>query len=396
MNSYTEVTHTIEKTIQKHSEELRDISLKIHENPELGNREFKAFELLTNYLERFGFRVTRGVVSLKTAFIAEYTNGKPGRRIGLCSEYDALPGVGHACGHNLIAIQGVACALAMKALLDRNLISGSVTLFGTPAEESTCSKVRFVNQGEIEKRVDFAMMLHPHKNDCVFFESLALDQAEIEFFGKASHAGMAPWNGINALDALMQGFDNIGLLRQQLPSTCSVHGIIKKGGNSANVIPDYTSAQFYVRASTRDLVSETKTKVENCFKAASLATGCQVKIAWSKEGQLDDLFNNEVFGRRYMEYMDKKGVKVLEHVREGASTDMGNVSYVVPSLHPIFGIDTTASNHTIDFTYATKTVEAHHRTMCAAICLSMTAADASLDSSFFDKAVRSFKKGKQY
>lgn len=120
----------------------------------------------------------------------------------------------------MIAIQGVACALAMKALLERDLIPGSVTLFGTPAEESTCSKIRFVKEGEVQKRVDFAMMLHPNPKDGVFFDSLALDQVEIEFFGKASHAGMAPWNGVNALDALMQGFDNVGLLRQQLLSTC--------------------------------------------------------------------------------------------------------------------------------------------------------------------------------
>ncbi|CAO3664651.1 unnamed protein product [Rhizopus stolonifer] len=384
----------IEETIRYHSEELRSISLEIHDHPELGNKEYRAAEILTDYLERYGFHVTRGVVGLETAFIAEYSNGKPGRRIGLCSEYDALPGIGHGCGHNLIAIQGVACALAMKALLERDLIPGSVTLFGTPAEESTCSKIRFVKEGEIQKRVDFAMMLHPNPKDGVFFDSLALDQVEIEFFGKASHAGMAPWNGVNALDALMQGFDNVGLLRQQLLSTCRVHGIIKKGGNSANVIPDHSSAQFFVRASTRDQLFDLKTKLENCFKAAALATGCQIKISWSAQGQIDDLFNNEVFGRRYMEYMEKKNVKVPKYVEVGASTDMGNISYVVPTLHPIFSIDTDAYNHTIGFTRAAGTIEAHKRTLIAASCLSMTAVDASLDSAFFEKAVKSFEKGK--
>lgn len=123
--------------------------------------------------------------------------------------------IGHGCGHNLIAIQGVACALAVKRLLEQKLISGSVTLFGTPAEESTCSKIKFVKEGEIQRRVDFCMMLHPNPKDSVFMKSLSLDQVDIEFFGKASHAGMAPWNGINALDALMQGFDNVGMLRQQ-------------------------------------------------------------------------------------------------------------------------------------------------------------------------------------
>ncbi|KAG1206714.1 hypothetical protein G6F35_011151 [Rhizopus arrhizus] len=206
---------SIEGTIEQHNQELRTISLEIHDHPELGNKEFNASKVLTDYLEQHGFQVTRGVIGLDTAFIAEYSNGQPGRRIGFCSEYDALPNIGHGCGHNLIAIQGVACALAVKRLLEQKLISGSVTLFGTPAEESTCSKIKFVKEGEIQRRVDFCMMLHPNPKDSVFMKSLSLDQVDIEFFGKASHAGMAPWNGINALDALMQGFDNVGMLRQQ-------------------------------------------------------------------------------------------------------------------------------------------------------------------------------------
>ncbi|KAG1150085.1 hypothetical protein G6F37_001715 [Rhizopus arrhizus] len=372
---------SIEGTIEQHSQELRTISLEIHDHPELGNKEFNASKVLTDYLEQHGFQVTRGVIGLDTAFIAEYSNGQPGRRIGFCSEYDALPNIGHGCGHNLIAIQGVACALAVKRLLEQKLISGSVTLFGTPAEESTCSKIKFVKEGEIQRRVDFCMMLHPNPKDSVFMKSLSLDQVDIEFFGKASHAGMAPWNGINALDALMQGFDNVGMLRQQTLPTNRIHGIIKKGGNSANVIPDYASAQFFVRATTRNQLQDLKTKLENCFKAAALATGY--------------LFNNEVFGKRYIEYMNAKGVEIEDDLDVSASTDMGNISYVVPSLHPVYSIGTDAYNHTAEFTLAARTTEAHQKAMVAAVCLSMTAVDASLDATFFQQALDSFKRGKQ-
>ncbi|KAG0790504.1 hypothetical protein G6F57_003521 [Rhizopus arrhizus] len=372
---------SIEGTIEQHNQELRTISLEIHDHPELGNKEFNASKVLTDYLEQHGFQVTRGVIGLDTAFIAEYSNGQPGRRIGFCSEYDALPNIGHGCGHNLIAIQGVACALAVKRLLEQKLISGSVTLFGTPAEESTCSKIKFVKEGEIQRRVDFCMMLHPNPKDSVFMKSLSLDQVDIEFFGKASHAGMAPWNGINALDALMQGFDNVGMLRQQTLPTNRIHGIIKKGGNSANVIPDYASAQFFVRATTRNQLQDLKTKLENCFKAAALATGY--------------LFNNEVFGKRYIEYMNAKGVEIEDDLDVSASTDMGNISYVVPSLHPVYSIGTDAYNHTAEFTLAARTTEAHQKAMVAAVCLSMTAVDASLDATFFQQALDSFKRGKQ-
>ncbi|CAO3699630.1 hypothetical protein G6F70_006036 [Rhizopus microsporus] len=389
----------VEDTIQKHSQELRTISLEIHDHPEQGNQEFIAFKLLTEYMEKHGFKVTRGVVGLETAFIAEYSNGKNGRRIGFCSEYDALPNIGHGCGHNLIAVQGVACALAVKTLLEKNLISGSVTLFGTPAEESTCSKITLVKENVVQDRVDFAMMLHPSAVDAVFSKTLALDQVVIEFFGKASHAGASPWEGINALDALMQGFDNVAMLRQQTLPTNRIHGIIKHGGNSANVIPDHASAHFFVRALTRTELSNLKSKLENCFKAAAIATGCTVKFTWAPQGQIDDLFNNEIFGLRYIEYMKEKGVDIPLTIPEDAgvmaSTDMGNISYAVPSLHPIYSIGSKAFNHTAEFTAAAGTLVAHEKAMTSAVCLAMTAVDASLDSAFFEQAVESFKKGKQ-
>ncbi|CAO3650959.1 unnamed protein product [Cunninghamella blakesleeana] len=392
-----DIKDSIVQTIDDLSPKLREISLKIHDDPELGNHEFHAYQLLTEYLENQGFNVICEAVGLKTAFIAEYSNGE-GRRIGFCSEYDALPGVGHGCGHNLIAIAGIACAIAIKEALQKNLIKGTVVLFGTPAEESTSGKIDFVNSGEVNKRVDVAMMLHPFAADSLYVRMLALDTLVVEFFGKSSHAGMAPWEGINAVDAIMQGFDNIAMLRQQTIPSNRMHGIITDGGKAANVIPDYSSAKFYARSLTRDQLAELKPKMENCFKAAAKATGCTYKMNWAPGGPVEDVFMNTPLAEYYKILMEEQGVNYIPRVDEeqiiGASTDMGNFSYAVPSIHPAYGIDTTATNHTKEFAAAAGTEEAHKLTIRASKCLSITAAHTYLDDAFYEDVVADFKKGK--
>ncbi|CEI95746.1 hypothetical protein CU097_009653 [Rhizopus azygosporus] len=394
----SQVQQSITETIKHLDKELRDISLKIHDDPELGNQEFHAHELLTDYLEKKGFKVTRNAVGLSTAFIAEFSNSKSGRRVGFCCEYDALPGIGHGCGHNLISIQGLACAISIKKLMEQDLVKGSVVLFGTPAEETTSDKLNFVKEGVVQDKVDFAMMLHPFAKDGLYPNMLALDSLDVEFFGKASHAGMAPWNGINALDALMQAFDNIGMLRQQTLPTNRIHGIITKGGDAANVIPAYASAKFYARSLTKNQLAELKPKIENCFKAAALATGCQIKLSWGPLGPIDDVFMNDTLTAVYKTYMEDEGVSYLPRTEEekitSGSTDMGNFSYVVPSIHPAFGICTDASNHSKEFTAAARTEIAHKRTLTAAKCLSFTAADVLLKDELYDQVVKDFKKGK--
>lgn len=392
------IKQVIDNTINEHDKILREISLKIHDNPELGNKEYKAFKLLSDYLESEGFTVKRGVVGLETAFTAEYTNGKPGRRIGFCSEYDALPGIGHACGHNLIAITGVACALAVKKLLQENLISGSVTLFGTPAEESSSGKTQFVQTGMLQEMVDFAMMLHPSPASGVYAKCLALDSVTVEYFGRQSHAGASPWDGINAVDALMQGFDNIAMMRQQTLTSNRVHGIITNGGESPNVIPNYASARFFTRAVTSKQLKELKVQVEKCFKASALAAGCEVKITWAPWGQIDDVFTNEVFADLWIKHMKDLGFKFFSRQEEesivSGSTDMGNFTNAVPGIHAGYDVGTTAPNHTVEFTKAARSQEGHERSLKAARCLALTAADVFEDDDLFDKAVAYFKKGK--
>ncbi|CAO3643300.1 unnamed protein product [Mucor hiemalis] len=392
------IKQVIDDTINDHDKILREISLKIHDNPEPGNKEYKAFKLLTDYLENEGFTVKRSVVGLETAFTAEYSNGKPGRRIGFCSEYDALPGIGHACGHNLIAITGVACALAVKKLLEDNLLSGSVTLFGTPAEESSSGKTQFVQTGTLQKMVDFAMMLHPAPGNGIYVKCLALDSVTVEYFGRQSHAGASPWDGINAVDALMQGFDNVAMLRQQTLTSNRVHGIITNGGESPNVIPNYASARFFTRAVTSKQLKELKAKVENCFKASALAAGCEVKITWAPWGQIDDVFTNEVLADQWIGHMKDLGFKFFTRQEEesmvSGSTDMGNFTNAIPGIHAGFDIGTTAPNHTVEFTKAARSKTGHERALKAARCLALTAADIFENDDLFDKAVAYFKKGK--
>ncbi|KAI7864591.1 hypothetical protein BDF14DRAFT_1731888 [Spinellus fusiger] len=396
----SEVQSSITETIESYSDALRQLSLKIHGHPELSSQEVEACALLTDFLEQQGFHVTRRVAGLETGFLAEYGNSETGRRVGFCSEYDALPDVGHGCGHNLIAIAGVACALATKAALEKNLIQGKVVLFGTPAEETLNGKAVYLKNEIFQSRVDVCMMLHPFSRDGMYLGYFALDKLTVEFFGRASHAGMAPWDGINAVDAIMQGWDNLSMLRQQMLPTNRIHGIITEGGKSANVIPDYASASFMARSVTRKELDSLKERLENCFKAAALATGCDYKLTWSPLGATDDAFQNQILAESYKKHMIENGIVYPppseERLSYVGSTDMGNVSYTIPSIHPIFSIHTEATNHTREFAKAAATEQAHKACLLASRGLSFVAAEVLLDSALYEAAVAEFRRGNKH
>ncbi|KAH8549592.1 hypothetical protein BGW37DRAFT_107593 [Umbelopsis sp. PMI_123] len=378
--------------------ELRKISIKIHDNPELSYQEIKAHDLLTDYLEQKGFIVTRHASGLNTGFFAEYSNG-PGKRVGFCSEYDALPGVGHACGHNLIAIAGLACAIATKNLLEKNLLQGSVVLFGTPAEEKGSGKIDMLAHGDIQSRVDFCMMLHPSPLEGVYGLMLALDSVTVEYFGKPSHAAGAPFNGRNAVDALMQAYNNIAMLRQQTLPTNRVHGIVTNGGSAPNIIPEYSSGFFYARSVTREQLKTLKEKINDCLEAAAIATETTVKYQWGKDGIVEDVFQNDTLAAHFMDFMENEGVKFepkeWQEKQASGSTDFGNISYAVPGLHPSFKIVTKGPNHSYEFTEAARTEDAHWRTLRASKCLTLTAAKVMTDDKVYEKVVADFVKGKQ-
>ncbi|KAH8550366.1 hypothetical protein BGW37DRAFT_499051 [Umbelopsis sp. PMI_123] len=390
----TELEKIIYSSIDNASSELREISLELHRNPELGMHEYHSHDLLTDFLERKGFKVTRHAYGMETAFTAEFSNGR-GRRVGLCSEYDGLKGLGQGCGHNLIAISGVGAALAIKAALENGQVKGKVILYGTPAEEITVGKVVMCNLEVFKKNVDVCMMVHPAPGDTVYHRMLAVDHVNVEFFGKPSHAAAAPWNGINALDAIAQTWNNISMLRQQILPTDRLHGIITDGGKAANIIPDYAAATFFVRSLKISQLEELKPRVEKCFEAAAVATGCKVKFTWKDVGVTKDVLVNSVLADRYAKYMESYGIsyppRAEQEQMSGGSTDAGNISYQVPLVHPSFGIHTTAVNHTHEFTAAAKTEIAHEDTLRATKAMAMTLIDILQSQQMLDAAVAEFE-----
>ncbi|KAI8139674.1 hypothetical protein BJV82DRAFT_625678 [Fennellomyces sp. T-0311] len=394
-----EAQKAIYAAIDEVSAELRELSLDLHDNPEISMKEYHASQVLSDYVEKKGFKVTRKVFGMETSFRAEFSDGSNGRRIGFCSEYDALPGLGHACGHNLIAICGVAGALAVKSLIEKKLASGKVVLFGTPSEELLSGKIIMLNHGAFRDDVDVCLMLHPSNGHANYVSLSALQDVHVEYRGKPAHAGGAPWNGVNALDAICQAWVSIGLLRQQLQGRDRVHGIITDGGKAPNIIPDYTAGHFYVRAGDAARVEELKEKVDNCFRAAALATGTEVTLKWRDIGTCKNIVQNSVMAETYAKYLKEFGHDVpsrqaQESAPAGASTDFGNVSHAMPSIHPMFKItvgDDMAFPHTAAFCDAARTENAHKEAITAAKCLSMVAAHVLLESSFYESSKQEFE-----
>ncbi|MBM7661496.1 amidohydrolase [Bacillus mesophilus] len=339
-------------TIDELQKDFYEISEYIGNNPELGHEEVKACKILSEKLEKHGFSVSVGTCDLPTAFTAVFDSGKPGPSVGFMAEYDALPGLGHACGHNLIGTMAVAAGIGLSSVLAES--GGKVYVYGTPAEETRGGKVTMAEEG-VFNHLDVAMMVHPLDHYQKSGSSLAMDAIQFEFFGRSAHAAAAPYEGINALDAVIQTFNSINALRQHVKSDVRIHGIIPEGGKAANVVPDYAVAQFYVRASSRSYVNEVAEKVKACAQAAALATGARVEIS-NYEFSYDDMITNEQLSDVFTENLVFLGVNESDIVvtnSDSGSLDMGNVSYAVPSIHPYIQITTErAACHTPEFQQA--------------------------------------------
>eukprot|EP00794_Sanderia_malayensis_P015295 gene15295-16872_t len=379
--------------IDQNADALHAISQSIWAKPELCFEERHAHEVLTTYLEAQGFKVSKQT-PLETAFIARTGNNADGGiNVGVICEYDALPGIGHACGHNLIAEAGVATALGLKAILDANPdIKAQVVVFGTPAEEGGGGKISMIEQNCFDE-VDFCMMVHPGPVDVVECETLSITPLTIIFHGKEAHAAGAPWLGINALDAAVQCYSNISMLRQQVLPTCRIHGIIKDGGVKPNIIPQRSELLYYARAPTDKLRDALKEKMENCAKAAAVATGCTMEIVPEKdEVAYSNMKKNDILNAVYKKHAlslgftfpDYKNLAGPEKNFAG-STDMGNVSYVKPSIHPIYKIG-NAFNHTKEFTNVAAQPEAQKPTLDSAKAMMMTAIEVVMNSKLLDAA----------
>lgn len=381
----------INEAINKLQDTFYDVSKYIGQNPELGHEEFKACKALTDVLKEQGFTVEIGTCDLPTAFTAVYDSQKPGPSIGFMAEYDALPDLGHACGHNLIGTMSIAAGIGLsKAVAETG---GKVYVYGTPAEETRGGKVTMAEQG-IFNHLDVAMMVHPYYCHQKSGRSLAMDAIQFEFFGKSAHAAAAPHEGINALDGVLQTFNSINALRQHVKPDVRIHGVITEGGKAANVVPDYAVAQFYVRASTRAYVDEVTEKVKACANGAALATGTKLKIS-NYEFSYDDMQTNQTLSDVYTNNLISLGVSeqsITEDQGDHGSLDMGNVSQVVPAIHPYIQIcDDYFVCHTHEFREAALSEQGREAMILGAQTMALTGYDVLTNQTLLQKIKEEFK-----
>lgn len=371
-------------------EQLCEISDYILSNPELGNQEFKAVEKLTSFLKSKGFSVETNLIGKPTAFKAVYESKKPGPSVAFLCEYDALPEIGHGCGHNMIGTMSCGAAAGLSKVLDET--GGRIVVLGTPAEETDGAKVEMAKKGIFEG-IDAAMILHPEDKTYESGDSLAMDALQFDFKGKTSHAASSPHEGINALDAVILTFNGINALRQHVTPDVRIHGIVKEGGKAANIVPDRAVAQFYIRAGKKDYLREVTEKVKNIARGAALMTGASLEIS-NYEISYDDMNTNMNMSKAFNENLKLAGVKEINARRFSyGSLDMGNVSHVVPAIHPYISIsDTSLVGHTAEFRDATRTEKAHDSLVKGACALALTGYDIITDKELLERIKEEFAK----
>ena len=351
---------------------LDDLALAIHDHPEVAFEERFASSALADFLTDRGHAVTRGAGGLETAFVSETRHGA-GPTIAICSEYDALPGIGHGCGHNLIAAAGVGAYLGVAAISAD--LRGAVRLIGTPAEEGGAGKVKLHAAG-VFKDVDAAVMFHPADADVLDPLMVALRVLDIEFRGKAAHAAASPYDGVNALDALMLGWSALNALRQLVRSDTRIHGMITDGGQAANIIPERAAARIVVRAADPSYLGEVRRRVMACFEGAATATGAELTAEWGEA--MDMVTTNQPMAAAFEANARSLG-RDLGPRRAGetsGSTDMGNISSLMPSIHPFLSVsDGRIPWHSRDFAAAARTPQALETMHLAAKALAFTVID---------------------
>jgi amidohydrolase len=382
------VKSLIVSEVDARSRQLRNLGCKIHANPELGFHEKKASTWLTAFLADNGFKIERGIFGLETAFRATYGKGKP--VIGLLAEYDALPELGHACGHNLIGTAAAGGAVGARKAVDE--YGGKIVVIGTPAEELYGGKVTMAQRGAFND-LDAAMMVHPGGHDSVVTDALACQGLNVEFFGKASHAAGRPEAGINALEAMILSFNAIDALRQHIKPKARIHGIITDGGQAANVVPAHSAGNFLVRAADESYLAELKEKVLSCFKGAALATGARLEYKWDELCYLP-MLNNLTLGNLFLRNMKSLGRKIqmVDSDKSFGSTDFGNVSQLVPGIHASVSITSKRGivTHSQQFAEAAVSEKGLKSMLDSAKALGMTAADLLADKEVLKKVREEF------
>ena len=354
-------------------ERLAEISDYIYNNPELGNQEYKAVEALTTFLKEHDFEIEAPIADMATAFKATFDSGKPGMTIGYLCEYDALPKIGHGCGHNMIGAMSAGAGVALSKVLHE--IGGKVIVYGTPAEETNGGKVILAEAGVFDE-LDAAMIVHPDGETRASGSSSALYPIRFIYKGKTAHAASCPEKGINALNSVIQLFNGIDALRQHVTPDIKMHGIITKGGVAANIVPDEAIADFYFRASTKERVTEVIEKVKKIAEGAALMTGATLEME-RYELPYDDLNTNETLSEMFNSNLRELGITDIKEAKvTGGSSDIGNVSYVAPTIHPYIGItDCPMVGHSVEMANATTTSKAHDRLLIAALAMAYTGYD---------------------
>ncbi len=389
MTTSTLTTHSFKEAIQQRLAEYQALALDIHDHPEVSNYEFYSSDTLIKQLEKEGFSVTKDVAGHRTGFDARYASGKPGPTIAFLAEFDALPGIGHACGHNLFGTYSILAASVLRERITE--IGGEIRVYGTPGEEggeNGSAKGSFVREVFFED-VDAALCVHPAYRYGKTTESLANDPVDIKFHGVASHAAAAPDKGVNALEALIQVFNGINALRLQLPKDVNIHGIVTDGGVAANVIPEYAAGRFYLRAKNRQTLNEVYQKVENIVKGAALSTGTSYEFGLF-QNSVDDVIVTPSFDALFFSHANAAGVpdeeiETKEQTSLGSS-DVGNVSHVIPTIQPTVSIsDEYIAGHSEEFKAAARSEKGLASIAIAAELLANTALDLFEKPELLDK-----------
>ena len=380
------------KVVDALTELLKELSTEIHTTPELSFEEHKAVQLISDVLRDEGFEVQKGIAGLETAFLATHPSRSNGPRIAFLAEYDALPGIGHACGHNIIAGSALGAALAVGKIKQR--LPGTLQIFGCPAEEKGGGKVIMVKKG-VFSGVDIAMMVHPGTRNSGTRNNLTLVPLEITFDGKSAHAAAAPEQGVNALSAVIQTFNSINALREHLSPDASIHGIITHGGDRTNIVPDFAQCQFSVRSPRRAHRDELVEKLQNCARGAALAMGCKVRFDHFDQ-VYDTMRINAPLELAFRNNWESLGLSVAKDAeQERGSTDAANVSQVVPTLHAYVAVaPEKVKLHTDEFAQAASSAKGMQAMIHAAKAMAMTAVDGFSSEDLFNQIKEYFLKGK--
>lgn len=377
------------KHIEQLSNDLHNLASNIHNNPELGSEEYKAVKQIKSFLKDSQFEFECGIAGMETAFQAVHSQSSPGPTVALLAEYDALPSIGHACGHNLIAAASVGAALGVGKIKED--LPGELVLLGTPGEENIGGKINMVTEGVFDG-IDAAMMFHPSDQNVVGKSSLSCSSLEIIFHGEAAHASGSPEEGINALDAVIQTFNSLNALRQHIEDDSRIHGIITNGGEKPNIVPELASCEFNIRAPEDEYKDDLVEKLKKCAKGAAFATGCEVEFN-QPEPSYKAMRPNEPLVKAFKKNGEGLGLEFQQAEGGSGSTDMGDVSQTVPAIHPYLSIvPEGTSAHTPEFRDAAGSKKGKKVMIAAAKILAMTVIDVWTKDSLYAEMKEVFAK----